>query len=73
MFNMDKVLVIVGATGSGKTNLAIKLAKEFNGEVINADAFQIYKEIGIGTAKTTQEEMDGVKFHLNGEISIYDP
>jgi tRNA dimethylallyltransferase len=70
---MDKVIVIVGATGSGKTKLAIKLAKDFNGEVINADAFQVYKEIGIGTAKTTNEEMNGTKFYLNGEISIYDP
>jgi tRNA dimethylallyltransferase len=70
---MNKIIVVIGATGSGKTKLAIKLAKDFNGEVINADAFQVYKEIGIGTAKTTKAEMNGIKFHLNGEISIYVP
>ncbi|GMO23455.1 MAG: tRNA (adenosine(37)-N6)-dimethylallyltransferase MiaA [Mycoplasmoidaceae bacterium] len=69
---MDKIIVIIGPTGSWKTKLAVKLAKEYNGEVINADAFQVYKEISIGTSKATTKEMDGVKFHLNGDISIYD-
>jgi len=69
----DKIIVILGPTGSGKTKLAIKIAKEINGEIINADAFQVYKEISIGTAKAEPEEMDGVKFHLNGVKSIYEP
>jgi tRNA dimethylallyltransferase len=70
---MKKVIVIVGATGSGKTKLAIDLANKFNGEIINADAFQIYKEIGIGTAKASEEELKQAKFHLNGTLSIYKP
>jgi len=70
---MDKIIVIVGPTGSGKTKLAIDIAKAINGEIINADAFQVYKEISIGTAKATQEEIKQVKFYLNSEKSIYEP
>ncbi|GMO13853.1 MAG: tRNA (adenosine(37)-N6)-dimethylallyltransferase MiaA [Mycoplasmoidaceae bacterium] len=70
---MDKIIVIIGPTGSGKTKLAVKIAKDFNGEIINADAFQVYKEISIGTSKATSEEMNGIKFYLNGSISIYEP
>ena len=54
------VLVIVGPTGSGKTGLAIKVAKTLDGEVISADSRAIYKGMDIGTAKPTIEEMDGV-------------
>jgi tRNA dimethylallyltransferase len=70
---VKKVIVIVGATGSGKTKLAIDIAKKYNGEIINADAFQVYKEISVGTAKANKEETKQVKFHLNGELSIYEP
>jgi tRNA dimethylallyltransferase len=55
-----KVLVIVGPTGSGKTGLAIEMAKRVGGEVISADSRAIYKYMDIGTAKPTVEEMDGV-------------
>ena len=48
---MIKVIVIAGATGVGKTELSIKLAKMFNGEIINADASQFRKNLNIGTAK----------------------
>ncbi len=54
------VLVIVGPTGSGKTGLAIEVAKILNGEVISADSRAIYKGMDIGTAKPTIAEMDGV-------------
>lgn len=63
---MEKIplIVVAGATASGKTSLAINLAKEFNGEVVSADSMQIYKYMDIGTAKPTKEEMDGVVHHL---------
>lgn len=54
------VLVIIGPTGSGKTGLAIKVAKRLNGEVISADSRAIYKGMDIGTAKPSIDEMDGV-------------
>ena len=48
---MDKVIVIVGPTGVGKTRLSIELAKKYNGEIINGDSMQVYKGLDIGTAK----------------------
>lgn len=62
--NKPKVVVIAGPTASGKTGIAIELAKRFNGEVISADSRQVYKGMDIGTAKVTTEEMDGVPHHL---------
>ena len=59
--NKKPVIAIVGETGSGKTNLAIQLAKKYNGELISADSRAIYKYLDIGTAKPTEEELDGVK------------
>jgi len=59
--NKKPVIAIVGETGSGKTNLAIQLAKKYNGEIISADSRAIYKYLDIGTAKPTEEELDGVK------------
>ena len=64
-----KVIVIVGPTASGKTSASIKLAKEVNGEIISADSMQIYKEMNIGTAKPTAEEMQGIKHYLIDFIS----
>ena len=59
-----KVIVICGPTASGKTALSIELAKKINGEIISSDSMQIYKYMDIGTAKTTQEEMQGIKHYL---------
>lgn len=59
-----KVLGVVGPTASGKTSLAVKLAKEYNGEVVSCDSMQIYKSIDIATAKPTEAEMQGIKHHL---------
>jgi tRNA dimethylallyltransferase len=59
-----KLIVILGPTASGKTELAIKLAKNFNGEIVNADSRQVYKGMDIGTAKPTKKEMRGVPHHL---------
>lgn len=60
----QKVLVIVGPTGVGKTALSIKLAKEFSGEIISGDSLQVYKKLDIGTAKVTEEEKSGVPHFL---------
>ena len=71
---MDKkpLIAVIGPTASGKTGLAVKIAKEFNGEVVSADSMQIYSELTIGTAKPTENEMDGIKHHLVGFKSIDD-
>lgn len=70
MMDKTKVLVIVGPTASGKTKLAVDIAKRYNGEVVSADSMQIYKGMSIGTAKPTVEEMDGIPHHL---IDFVDP
>lgn len=59
-----KVIVIVGPTGVGKTKLSVALAKKYHGEIINADAMQVYKELDIGTAKIKEEEKEGIPHHL---------
>ncbi|MDM5232336.1 tRNA (adenosine(37)-N6)-dimethylallyltransferase MiaA [Lysinibacillus pakistanensis] len=59
-----EVIAIVGPTASGKTALSIKLAKKYNGEIINGDSMQVYRGLDIGTAKITEEEMEGVPHHL---------
>ena len=66
---MEKVIVIAGPTASGKTALAVELAKKINGEVISCDSMQIYKDMSIGTAKPTAEEMDGVPHYLIDFVS----
>ena len=58
------IIAIVGPTGIGKSNLALKIAKEVKGEIVNCDAFQIYKEMDIGTAKPNLEERSQVPHHL---------
>ncbi len=64
------VIFICGPTAVGKTALSIKVAKEFDGEIISADSRQFYKELTIGTAKVTQSEMDGVPHHFIDSLSI---
>ncbi len=61
---MSKVIVICGATASGKTRLSVELAKLCNAEIISADSMQIYKYMNIGTAKVTEEEAQGVRHHM---------
>lgn len=72
-FSMEqkpKILVIVGPTASGKSTLAVKLAKRFDGEVISADSRQVYRGMDIGTGKITQKEMCGIPHHL---LSVASP
>lgn len=59
-----KILILLGPTSSGKTSLAIHLAKHFDGEVISADSRQVYKGLNLGTGKVTKREMAGVPHHL---------
>ena len=63
------VYVIGGPTASGKSKLAVELAKKVNGEIISADSMQIYKEMNIGTAKVNKEEMQGVQHYLVDFVS----
>lgn len=65
-----KVIVIVGPTASGKTALSIELAKKIDGEIISCDSMQIYKDMNIGSAKPTIEEMQGIKHYM---IDIAEP
>ena len=66
---MAKVLVICGATASGKTSLSVQCAKQFNGEIISADSMLVYQKMNIGTAKPTLEERAGVPHHLIDVVS----
>lgn len=75
---MNKVLFILGPTGVGKSELAIKLAQIFDGEIISADSVQVFKGLDIGSAKVTKKEQDLVKHHAidilepNEKFSVFD-
>ena len=64
------ILVVLGATGAGKSRLALELAQKYGGEIINADAMQMYKGLDIITNKVTQKERSAVKHHI---IDFLDP
>ena len=61
---MNNIICVAGPTASGKTALAVQLAKELNGEVVSCDSMQIYRRMDIGTAKPTKEEMEGSPHHM---------
>ena len=67
---MDKIICVVGPTASGKTALAVELAKYTGGEVVSCDSMQIYRRLSIGTAKPTVEEMQGIPHHM---IDVCEP
>ena len=67
---MNPIICIAGPTASGKTALAVELAKELNGEVVSCDSMQVYKRMDIGTAKPTEEEMQGIPHHM---IDVAEP
>lgn len=62
--NKPTVVVIAGPTASGKSKLAVELAKRINGEIVSADSMQIYKDMNIGTAKISSKEMEGIKHYM---------
>jgi tRNA dimethylallyltransferase len=68
--NKPKIITIVGPTSSGKSGLAVKIAKKYNGEVVSADSRQVYVGMDIGTGKITKKEMAGVPHHL---LDVADP
>ena len=67
---MNRAIVIAGPTGVGKTKISIDLASELNAEVISSDSAQVYRGLNIGTAKITEDEMQGIRHHL---IDIVEP
>lgn len=69
---MQKIIVIIGPTGIGKTELALDLAPKINAEILSGDSMQIYQEVSIGTAKPTFEELKKVKHYLVNQRSIFD-
>lgn len=72
MFHKENTIIgILGATASGKTKYAVRLAKELNAEIISMDSRQVYKELNLGVGKDL-EEYDGVKYHLIDIISLHD-
>ena len=67
-----KIILLAGPTASGKSKLALALAKKINGEIINADSMQIYKEFSILSSKPSYDEIKKCKHHLYGFISVKD-
>jgi len=66
----SKIILISGPTASGKSNFAIKIAKKINGEIINADSMQVYKEFKILTARPNIKEQKKIKHHLYGFVNV---
>lgn len=73
MTSKNKVILICGPTASGKTSLGVSVAEEFGGEVISADSRQFYREMKIGTARPSKDELRGIKHHFIGSHSIEKP
>ena len=69
----DKIITIIGPTASGKTQLAVKISKELDAEVISLDSRQIYRGMEIGTAQPTKEEMGNIPHHLIGFCNPSEP
>lgn len=67
---MYKIITVIGPTSSGKSDLAVHIAKKFNGEVISADSRQVYRGLDIGSGKIMKEEMEGIPHHL---LDVEDP
>jgi tRNA dimethylallyltransferase len=65
-----KVIVVVGPTATNKTKLAILLAQKFNGEIISADAFQVYKQLNVGVNKPNATQLKSIKFHFVNNINV---
>jgi len=70
MDKQSKIILISGPTASGKSNFAVKIAKKINGEIINADSMQVYKQLKILTARPNKEEQKNIKHHMYGVIDL---
>ncbi len=70
MDKQSKIILISGSTASGKSNFAVKIAKKINGEIINADSMQVYKQLKILTARPNKEEQKNIKHHMYGVIDL---
>ena len=70
MGNESKIILISGPTASGKTNFAIKIAKKINGEIVNADSMQVYRELKILTARPNKREQKKIKHHMYGVVDL---
>jgi len=70
MDNQSKIILIAGPTASGKSNFAVNLAKKIDGEIINADSMQIYKQLKVLTARPNKKEQKNIRHHLYGIINI---
>ena len=70
MDKQSKIILISGPTASGKSNFAVKIAKKINGEIINADSMQVYKQLKILTARPNKEEQKNIKHHLYGTVDL---
>jgi tRNA dimethylallyltransferase len=70
MDKQSKIILISGPTASGKSNFAIKIAKKVNGEVVNADSMQVYKQLKILTARPNKEEKKNIKHHMYGVVDL---
>ena len=66
----SKIILIAGPTASGKSEIAIKLAKKINGEIVNADSMQVYKQLKILTARPSEKDQKNIKHHLFGIINV---
>ena len=66
----SKIILISGPTASGKSNFAVKIANKINGEIINADSMQVYKQLKILTARPNKEEQKNIKHHLYGVVDV---
>ena len=70
MDQQSKIFLIAGPTASGKSDFAIKLAKKINGEIINADSMQVYKQLKILTARPKSNKIDNIIHHLYGFLDV---
>ena len=70
MDKQSKIILISGPTASGKSNFAIKIAKKINGEIINTDSMQVYKQLKILTARPNKKEQKNIKHHMYGTIDL---
>ena len=70
MDRQSKIILISGPTASGKSNFAVKIAKKIQGEIINADSMQVYKQLKILTARPDKEDQKNIKHHMYGVVNL---